>query len=152
MDEDEEKMLQEEQEAFQCPRCNKTFKRKSSLARHLEYTCKELPGEVVLTSPRVPTVAAPTSVEIGVDEELDNLLGTIESDYARWRLSLALRVSQKSTFPVLFSFRFPGAKDSPLSSLCPTSDPNTVMYNVLTDARINFQIEKIVMPKVVTMV
>ena len=72
-DEDEEKMLEEE-EAFQCPKCNKTFKRKSSLARHLEYTCKQLPGEVVLTSPRVPTVAPPASVQIVIDEELGNLL------------------------------------------------------------------------------
>ena len=106
----------------------------------------------MVTGPRVPAKVSVPVVVVRPDQELNDLLGTVESDYVRWRLAKELGVAQQSTYPVLFNFRFPGSKNSTISSVCATSEPNTVMYNVLTDARINFQIDRIVMPKNVRLI
>ena len=137
---------------FECPYCHQKFKHRQSHVRHVTSICKKLPGAEAVTGPRVPAKVSVPVVEVRLDQELNDLLGTVESDYVRWRLAKELGVAQQSTYPVLFNFRFPGSKNSTISSVCATSEPNTVMYNVLTDARINFQIDRIVMPKNVRLI
>ena len=138
--------------AFQCPDCLQTFKRKHSLERHISYTCKKIPQPDILSSPRVPIPPKVCVSKLTVDAELDTLLATVDSDYARWRLSQVLGVPQSTTFPILFCYRFNNSKLSALSNVCPTSDPYTTLYNVLIDAKLNFQVEQISIDKNVTIV
>jgi hypothetical protein len=70
--------------AFQCPDCLKIFTRKSSLSRHMNSAFTEIPKPEILTSPRILT---PCVSKLTVNSELETLLGTVPSDYARWRLS-----------------------------------------------------------------
>ena len=138
--------------AFQCPDCLQTFKTKRSLDRHISFTCKKLPQPDILTSPRVPLSPEVCASRLTVNSELDTLLASVDSDYARWRLSQVLGVPQSTTFPILFCYRFNNSKSSALSHVCPTSDPYTTLYNVLIDAKLNFQVEQISIDKNVIIV
>ena len=56
-----------------------------------------------------------------------------------------LGVTQQETYPVLWHYSFPGSRTSMVSSCCSTSDPSDVMFNILSDARTNYDIDKIEM-------
>ena len=149
----------EDSDLWQCPNCHKSFLHEKSLLRHLDYTCKEIPKPEILSSPRVrplppvppeppvPSVPEVPGYQVTANEELNSLLATIDSDYVKWRLAQVLGVAQADTYPILFCYRFKGSKSTALSSLCPTTNPYTVLYNVLIDARSNHQVEQVSMPK-----
>ena len=61
-------------------------------------------------------------------------------------------ITQCTTFPVLFCYRFKKSRNSALASLCPTSDPYTTLYNILIDAKQNFQVNQISIDKNVVVV
>ena len=128
-----------------CPFCQKKFKHKKSLVKHLDYRCKSLPAIDILTAERRVPPVPPTRLK--VDPELDDLLSTVDSNYVRWRLAQVMGVCQQSSFPVLFNYRFPGSKTSRVPALCPTSNPYSVLCNILLDARENYQVEEIAMSK-----
>ena len=139
-----------EGDEFKCPHCYKEYTTKKSLDRHLNYWCKKLSRQDVdLASSRVPPRCQNHVAEVTIDQEVDDLLATVEHPYARWRLAQKLSVCQQSSYPILFNYRFKGSKSSPLSSVCPTSDSCNVMQNVLIDAKNNFEVNKISMPKLV---
>ena len=144
----------EESVLLQCPNCQKSFSQRRSLLRHINNSCKKHPPDPGphASGPRLPPRALVKAAELHCDEELNSLLAAIDSDYVRWRLAQKLGIAQQSSYPILFNCRFPGSKTSSLSLICPTSDPSTVMYNVLTDAKKNFQVDKITMPKNVTII
>ena len=130
--------------AFQCPDCLKIFTRKSSLNRHMNSACTEILKPEIFTSPRI---ILPCVSKLTVNPELETLLSTVQSDYARWRLSQVLGVPQSTSFPVLFSYRFNNSRSSVLSSICPTSDPYTTLYNILIDAKQNYEVYEISIDK-----
>jgi uncharacterized C2H2 Zn-finger protein len=128
---------------YKCPLCLMILSSKASYARHVNFTCKKKKqGSDILTTKRVSPVPA---TQVQVDKELDGLLANVPSPYTRWRLAQVLGVTQQETYPVLWHYSFPGSRTSMVSSYCPTSDPSDVMFNILSDARTNYDIEKIVM-------
>ena len=135
----------DDENKFVCPNCSQVFKQRSSLVRHMDNTCKNRIGpDLMIASPRKSPVP---EILLKVDEELNSLLDNVESDYARWRLAQIMGVTQKTTYPILFNYHFPGSKASFLHNCCPTSDPHIAMFNVLIDAKTNHDIEHISMPK-----
>ena len=127
---------------LKCDKCGKVFNHLKGLKHHVLYTCKAIPGPVIINEPRIRPNQL-VAIRLTVNPELDSLLSTIDSDYVRWRLSLAAKVTQSDTFPVLFKYKRRGF----VSKCCPVSDPYKAMYNVLVDARNNYQVDKIEMPK-----
>ena len=80
----------------------------------------------------------------GEDRREDSDSGRRSRGLVRWRLAQVLDVSQQSTYSILFHYRFPGIKTSPLSSIyiCSTNNPCIVLENVLEDAWKSFRVEK----------
>ena len=72
---------------------------------------------------------------------------TLKFYSVRWKLSQELGVTQSTTYPVVFGYRFNNSKASSLASVCPTSDSYTILYNILIDARQNFQVQQISIDK-----
>ena len=136
-------------EAFKCPQCDQVFKQKRTLTRHILYRCKVLDPSKVLDSPRIAPLA---NTKVTHKHELNDLLATVGSHYARWRLSQVLGVTQTQTYPILFKYQFRGSRASVVSKCGPTSDPYVTMYDVLVDALDNHDVEKIEMPKKVVVV
>ena len=132
---------------WQCPSCQETFKQKRSLVKHISFICKKQLSPEILTSARVTPPIPPTVTKVNVDKEANDLLAAIDSDYVKFRLAQRLGVTQEDSFPILYHFRFNGSKASSLCSICPTSEPYNVLYNVLIDARINYQVDTVSMPK-----
>ena len=141
--------VSEEQTTFECPKCGKVFQHQKGYKRHLAYTCPLRDTPVILDSPRVTRVPV---TKVTYDKELDSILASVEHPYARWRLAKAAGVTQCDTFPILFKYDFKGSKSSKVSRCCPTSTPYDVMSDVLVDAKNNFQVEKIEMPKRIVIV
>ena len=90
--------------------------------------------------------------KVKVDKEIDGLLSSINCQYVKWRLAQKLGVTSKSTFPILFNYRFPGSTTSELSSLCPTRNSYEVLCSILIDARANHQVNQIAMSKAILIV
>ena len=137
---------------FECPYCQKTFRHKKGLDKHINWSCKKVPSSEpeTVSGPRVVRPPQAPVVQVRVDHELNHLLAGVESEYVRWRVAQKLGICQESTFPVLFDYRFPGSKKSPISKVCPTSDPIEVMRSVLKDAHERFKVDKVSMPKLVS--
>ena len=127
---------------LKCEKCGKVFKHVKGYKHHITYTCKFLSGPEIMNEPRIGQSQLDT-IKLTCNQELDRLLSTLDSDYVRWRLSLAAKVTQSDTFPILFKYQRRGF----VSMCCPVSDPYKVMYNVLIDAKNNYQVDKIEMPK-----
>ena len=142
------------EEEFKCPHCYKICTKKRSLDRHVSNACKALKGQDFTLPPcrRVLPVPVPVATELRVDKELDGLLANVTSEYTRWRLAQVLGVTQQNTYPILYNYHFPCSRSSFLSLSCPTSDPQNVMVNVLMDAKINFDIEQVSIPKHVVVI
>ena len=135
-----------ENSGFECPKCHQSFSRKSSLDRHLSYRCS-MPAETTFPPPRRAPQVPPEKVK--VDKEVDGLLASINCQYVKWRLAQKLGVTNLSTFPILFNYRFKGSKTSELSSLCPTRNSYEVLCSILIDARANHEVNQIAISKAI---
>ena len=136
-------------EVYKCPNCDRKFKEERTLKRHVLYRCKALTPPQILDSPRIAPLAV---TKVTHNNELDDRLATIGSQYARWRLSQVLGVTQTQTYPILFKYQYRGSRSSVVSKCCPTSDPYVTMYDVLVDARDNHNVDSIEMPKSVVVI
>ena len=139
-------------EAYKCPNCDLEFKQEKNLNRHVLYRCKALTPPQIPDSPRIPPRPPLAVTKVTHNHELDVLLATIGSPYARWRLSQVLGVTQIQTYPILFKYQYRGSRSSSVSKCCPTSDPYVTMYDVLVDARDNHNVDSIEMPKSVVVI
>ena len=111
------------------------------------YSLLSLP-EILVSPRKVPLV----TTQLTHNKEVDSLLGTINSDYVKFRLAQLLGVTQSETHPILFNYKWKGSRDSLVSNCCHTSDPYKAMYNVLIDARNNYNVDSIEMPKKIVIV
>ena len=139
-----------EQDAeFECPACHKKFTEKRTLERHVNFRCKQISASDSESNSglRVSSLSPVIVTKLTHNEEIDNLLSTIDSDYVKFRLAQLLGVTQTETQPILFGYKFPGSRTSAVTSLCPTIDPYISLYNVLIDGRNNHQVNEITMPK-----
>ena len=132
-----------------CPKCQRTFKNLKHLKYHIEYSCPALSAPDILVSPRRAPLSA---TKLTHNREVDSLLGTINSDYVKFRLAQLFGVTQSETHPILFNYKWKGSRDSLVSKCCPTSDPYVAMYNVLIDAKNNYNVDSIEMPKKIVIV
>ena len=131
-----------EEPSFECPYCHCSFKHERSLKKHITWTCKKVPSEGVDPAPRRPAVAP---IKVKVDKEVEKeveMLATV-GIYARFRLSQLLGVTNKSTYPILSDYRFPGSSSSEIAALCPTKSTFDALIDILIDARDNHNVHRL---------
>lgn len=89
--------------ALQCPRCLKTFGRKSSRQRHIDSdtACPNKVDNLVIAERR--RVVVPVETLQPADSELASLLSAIPSPYVRFRLVQRLKVAHPACGPHIFN-------------------------------------------------